>query len=76
MKLQLTNPDPKGFFDALAFWDATHGIAVGDPVDGHITIFTTDDGGVHWVRRATPAALPNEGAFGRQRYLSHHRRQA
>jgi photosystem II stability/assembly factor-like uncharacterized protein len=62
-KLQLTNPDAKGFFDALAFWDANHGITVGDPVDGHITIFTTDDGGAHWVRRATPAALPNEGAF-------------
>src|SRR5437660_8939964 len=29
-----TNPDPKGFFDALAFWDASHGIVVGDPVDG------------------------------------------
>jgi photosystem II stability/assembly factor-like uncharacterized protein len=34
-KLQFTNPDPKGFFDAMAFWDASHGIAVGDPVDGH-----------------------------------------
>ena len=29
--LAYTNPDPKGFFDALAFWDATHGIVVGDP---------------------------------------------
>jgi photosystem II stability/assembly factor-like uncharacterized protein len=41
-----TNPDPKGFFDALAFWDASHGILLGDPVDGHFVVMTTDDGGV------------------------------
>lgn len=61
--LQLTNPDPKGFFDAIAFWDATHGIVLGDPVDGQFAIFTTGDGGRHWQRRHTPPALPNEGAF-------------
>ncbi len=58
-----TNPDPKGFFDALAFWDATHGILLGDPVDGHFVIMTTDDAGETWRREKTPAALPNEGAF-------------
>jgi photosystem II stability/assembly factor-like uncharacterized protein len=61
--LQLTNPDAKGFFDGIAFWDATHGIAVGDPVDGQFVIFTTVDGGGHWQRRPTPPAVPNEGAF-------------
>ncbi len=61
--LQLANPDPKGFFDALAFWDSGHGIALGDPVDGHFVIFTTDDGGARWVRQQTPLAMPNEGAF-------------
>jgi photosystem II stability/assembly factor-like uncharacterized protein len=62
-KLQFTNPDPKGFFDAMAFWDATHGIAVGDPVDGHFVVLTTADGGGHWERRPTPPAMPEEGAF-------------
>lgn len=62
-KLQLTNPDAKGFFDALAFWDADHGMVVGDPVDGHFVVLTTADGGEHWERRTTPDALPNEGAF-------------
>jgi len=62
-KLMFTNPDPKGFFDALAFWDATHGILLGDPVDGHFVIFTTDNAGETWKRQKTPAALPNEGAF-------------
>jgi photosystem II stability/assembly factor-like uncharacterized protein len=62
-KLQFTNPDAKGFFDALAFWDSTNGIAIGDPVDGHFVILTTADGGGHWERRPTPPALPDEGAF-------------
>jgi photosystem II stability/assembly factor-like uncharacterized protein len=61
--LQFTNPDPKGFFDAIAFWDAAHGIVVGDQLDGRAEIRTTDDGGVHWDRRDPPAGLPNEGAF-------------
>ena len=69
--LQFTNPDPKGFFDAIAFWDAGHGIVVGDPLSGRAEIRTTDDGGAHWERRSAPGALPDslpnslpdEGAF-------------
>jgi photosystem II stability/assembly factor-like uncharacterized protein len=61
--LQFTNPDLKGFFDAIAFWDATHGIVLGDPVDGQFAIWTTGDGGAHWQRQHTPPAVPNEGAF-------------
>src|SRR6185369_3228918 len=33
------------------------------PVDGHFAVLTTADGGLHWERRTTPPALPNEGAF-------------
>ena len=58
-----TNPDPKGFFDAIAFWDASHGILLGDQVDGHFVVMTTDDAGETWRREKTPAAQPNEGAF-------------
>jgi photosystem II stability/assembly factor-like uncharacterized protein len=64
--LQFTNPDPKGFFDAMTFWDADHGIVVGDSVDGRFSIFLTSDGGRAWTpapREGLPAALPNEGAF-------------
>ena len=61
--LLFTNADPQGFFDAIAFWDAQHGIVVGDPVDGRAAVLTTDDGGATWQRRAPPAALPNEGSF-------------
>ncbi len=36
--LQHKNPDPKGFLDALAFWDADRGLALGDPVDGKFVV--------------------------------------
>lgn len=62
-KLLFTNPDAKGFFDAMAFWNASHGILLGDAVDGRMTIFTTADSGAHWTRRETPRALEAEGAF-------------
>ena len=61
--LLLTNPDPKGFLDAIRFWDAKHGIVAGDPVDGKFAIFTTDDGGTTWKRQVGVPALPGEGAF-------------
>ena len=64
--LKHKNPDPKGFLDALAFWDANHGIALGDPVGGRFVILTTSDGGASWNRiepGGMPAALAGEGAF-------------
>ncbi len=61
--LLLTNPDEKGFFDAIAFWDADHGLIMGDPVDGQFVILRTEDGGKTWQRQPAPPALPGEGAF-------------
>jgi photosystem II stability/assembly factor-like uncharacterized protein len=55
-----------GFVDALAFWDAEHGLVLGDPVGGRFTILLTGDGGATWARvppEALPPALENEGAF-------------
>jgi photosystem II stability/assembly factor-like uncharacterized protein len=63
--LVFTNGDPRAFYDAIAFWDRTHGLAFGDPVDGRFTIVRTDDG-VTWTpvgREGMPEALPGEGAF-------------
>lgn len=54
------------FFDAIAFWDRRHGIALSDPVAGHFFLLTTSDGGAHWMRvppSRLPATLPGEGAF-------------
>jgi photosystem II stability/assembly factor-like uncharacterized protein len=64
--LQFTNEDADAFFDAMAFWDADHGIAVSDTVKGTFVIITTDNGGRTWTRvpaTSLPAALSNEGAF-------------
>jgi photosystem II stability/assembly factor-like uncharacterized protein len=63
--LQFTNDDPKAFFDAMAFWDGEHGLAISDSVDGAFVILTTRDGRT-WTRVSPdklPPALPNEGAF-------------
>lgn len=64
--LQFTNSNAKAFFDAMAFWDQNHGIALSDPVDGHFLLIRTSDGGKTWQEvpaRNLPAALPNEAAF-------------
>lgn len=64
--LQFRNDDPKAFLDAMSFWDANHGIVIGDSVDGQFYILTTSNGGAKWSRvpvSALPPALPNEGAF-------------
>jgi photosystem II stability/assembly factor-like uncharacterized protein len=64
--LQFRNEDPKAFADAMSFWDADHGIVIGDSVDGQFWILMTSDGGRVWSRvpvKALPPALPNEGAF-------------
>jgi photosystem II stability/assembly factor-like uncharacterized protein len=64
--LQYRCPEPKGFLDALAFWDAAHGLALGDPVDGRYFVLATDDGGKNWSRikaDGLPPSLPGEGAF-------------
>jgi photosystem II stability/assembly factor-like uncharacterized protein len=64
--LQFKNPDHDAFFDAIAFWDDTHGVALSDPVKGRFPLIVTDDGGAHWNRVAAtnlPTALPNEGCF-------------
>ena len=64
--LQFTNAEPKGFFDAMAFWDDRRGLAMGDSIDGRFDIVRTMDGGRTWARippGSLPPALANEGAF-------------
>jgi photosystem II stability/assembly factor-like uncharacterized protein len=67
--LQFTNRDPKGFLDGFAFWDASNGIAFGDPpsnVAGRFVILRTSDGGSSWKTipdENMPPALSGEAAF-------------
>lgn len=54
------------FLDGVAFWDAHHGFTVSDPIDGHLVVLVTDDGGEHWTRMpasSIPAVLPGEAIF-------------
>ncbi|MGI9091453.1 MAG: WD40/YVTN/BNR-like repeat-containing protein [Gemmatimonadaceae bacterium] len=64
--LQYDDTSKGAFLDAIVFFDSRHGLALGDPVNGHFTVLETSDGGEHWRRianNALPAALPNEAAF-------------
>jgi len=64
--LQFKNADPDVFLDAMAFWDAEHGLVLGDPVRGRFLILATDDGGKTWAPappEGMPPALPGEAAF-------------
>jgi photosystem II stability/assembly factor-like uncharacterized protein len=61
-----TNPDEKGFYDAIAFFDEKVGLVVGDPVGGKFVVRKTEDGGATWSDVAgleMPPARENEGAF-------------
>lgn len=63
-QLQFQNRDSAAFYDCFGFWDATHGIAVSDAVNGKMIVIRTDDG-EHWNAVAgdgMPPALPQEGS--------------
>ncbi len=65
-QIQYENAVKGVFFDGLAFWDAKHGLAFGDPMDGKLLIVLTEDGGARWTQyppqRLEPT-LPGEAAF-------------
>ena len=64
--MQFKSADPAAFFDAIAFWDAKNGIALGDPVKGSFQMIVTTDGGANWnplAAKLLPPALSGEGAF-------------
>ncbi|HEX3321905.1 MAG TPA: hypothetical protein VHR84_14450 [Terriglobales bacterium] len=63
--LQYTEQNAKAFLDCIAFWNATHGIVIGDAVDGKFELLTTSDGGTHWTplrSQSVPAAKEGEGS--------------
>lgn len=64
--LQFRNEDPKGFYDAMSFWDVDHGLVIGDSIDGKFQILITENGGKTWAKipdSALPPASGTEGAF-------------
>ena len=61
---QFLNGDSAAFYDCFDFWDATHGIAVSDAVNGRLIVIATEDG-TTWrdISSGLPPALEGEGAF-------------
>jgi photosystem II stability/assembly factor-like uncharacterized protein len=63
---QMSNTNPKAFFDAMAFWDPNRGLAMSDPVDGRFIVVRTKDGGKSWLSvppANLPPAIDGEGGF-------------
>lgn len=56
----------KAFYDSMDFWNDKEGIAIGDSIDGCLSIIITRDGGETWTKMSCddlPKATENEGAF-------------
>jgi len=65
-KLVYTEEHEKVFYDAMAFWNATDGIAIGDPTEGCMSVIITHDAGETWQKvtcEDLPIALEGEAAF-------------
>ena len=65
-RLRYENRTPGIFFDALTFWDTTHGMAMSDPVDGQFFLIATHDGGHTWQQLPTdnmPPPAAGEAGF-------------
>jgi len=57
---------PDAFYDCMKFWDDAHGIAMGDPTDGCLSIILTEDGGNTWHKLDCfnlPSSPEGEAAF-------------
>ncbi|QDO93982.1 oxidoreductase [Formosa sediminum] len=66
MKLVYKEEGEDVFYDAMTFWNDKEGIAVGDSVNGCLSIIITRDGGETWNKLSCeqlPRAIEGEGAF-------------
>ena len=65
-QLQFLNTIPEGFLDGIAFGDEKTGLAYGDPLDGHLFILKTTNGGATWHHIANqniPPVMEGEYSF-------------
>ena len=66
MQLVYKEEDEKVFYDAMTFWNNMEGIAIGDSMDGCLSIIITRDGGNTWKKipcASLPPTAKGEGAF-------------
>jgi len=65
-ELSFSSSDPAIFLNAIAFWNDSVGVVMGDPVDGNLVLLKTIDGGESWdiiSPEAIPPSLLSEGGF-------------
>lgn len=65
-KLVYQENHPNVFYDSMEFWNDDEGIAVGDAIDGCLSVIITRDGGNTWEKLSCeqlPPAIEGEGAF-------------
>ena len=66
MELVYKEEDDAVFYDAMTFWNDKEGMAVGDVMDGCMSILITRDGGNTWTKlpcNDLPIGIEGEGAF-------------
>lgn len=66
VELVYTETHEKVFYDAIAFWNAKEGIAMGDPTEDCMSMIITRDGGNTWQKVSCdnlPKAKEGEAAF-------------
>lgn len=66
MELVYKEEDEAVFYDAMTFWDDKEGLAIGDTMNGCMSIITTRDGGLTWNKLQCddlPEGIEEEGAF-------------
>ncbi|HEX8504666.1 MAG TPA: T9SS type A sorting domain-containing protein [Hymenobacter sp.] len=63
------NASKNGFVNFVHMFDATEGVALGDPTDGYFEILRTTDGGLTWNRLPQSSVPPvlNASEFGNAR---------
>ncbi|MBS1772120.1 MAG: oxidoreductase [Bacteroidetes bacterium] len=58
------NTDSAAFIDGVDFWNKKHGLIYGDPINGHMLILYTKDGGKTWKERNNcPEMSKGEASF-------------
>lgn len=66
MEMVYKEDHEKAFYDAMAFWNAQEGIAIGDPTDDCMSVIITRDGGETWNKLPCdklPKIKEGEAAF-------------
>lgn len=66
MALVYTEEDEAVFYDAMTFWNDREGIAIGDSMNGCLSVIISRDGGNSWNKLPCsdlPEGIDGEGAF-------------